>query len=372
MRVLLKKLIGCCILSLVLICSGCTQKEPTSLPPYGYAIHFKEGKLGLEYYLSQINLDTLKIVQEIKVPEAYQNLSLMPDGRLLLAKLRDEISLGRDLMMYDPYKNKVSKFAKSSYPCPMNAFPWEDKIIIMEGGNYSGPLTFEMFSQTGKSLKIFLVNSNAFLNESAFSINESNLLCFPSVFMRGKEKFETPYSYHANLKDNKSIISEKIGSIKLESLYDVILSCFLIKEERHLYILGTKEDNQTTNYLISVFDISTSKLLKKLSLSEPAGEMFLFKNNIYLNEGDAINIISPKNLTSIKKVKIPSIFRMGCSGGNKILISSSKGIYKTDLKTGSETLIDSIGKLLILDTTTNTIVKEFKGNYGPVSTRWLW
>jgi hypothetical protein len=354
---------------LVLFCtlSGCNKASSSiDSSQLAYAVHFvHEPKF--HYMISQINLQTNEIIKEIKINKVYQNLTLLENGSLLMSNMKDDMFLGNEIDRFDPTKNRVSKFSKTNYSCPMSIIPWKDKLIAMTGGNYSGPLSFEIFNQDGTLDSSIFVHKSAMLSPNSIHLDTSRnqLLIFPSEFDFSIANSEEPYFYIIDLIKKRALKQH----IDIDLLFKPLNSISFDDKLKKLYVSAGRTDNAKEESFITVLDYPSFKEIKKIKIPKTSRHTIYLaeEQKLYAQLAPGLAVIDTKTDTLINVFNDFHIERLSYVGDSKLLFSTNHAIIGKIPGTNTLTILETIDRLFIYDTKSDTVIKEFEGHYGPIS-----
>jgi len=337
---------------------------------YAYVMQEKETSLGWRKFLTQIDLKTLQITNEIKVDKPYSYLTLLNNGDVLLTYSRDATSLKQIVDKYVLKKNKVTSFIKTKGYYPSAVIPYKKQHFVLLGAHSSGTLSFDVFDKKGK------YKSNLLLGKEAMCVYGS------IVFLEDKETLwlfledyepkldSIPKLVSINLKTKKiEIITTNLVS-ELSSIVSVVLN----KKEKKVYISSSVKgrekigDKTDVNYDVYVYKYPELILKNKIPTGKQPDYLVFYpeQKKLYVSHGLSMSVIDTQTEKVIKTFPFHAK-RIEKVADDKLMIWHYEHIFGKDPNTGAETTLRVDDKIIVLDVVNDKVLKEFVGHFGPIS-----
>ncbi len=354
--------------------------SPALPEDFAYVLRFQPPKPDC---LVRFDVNKDMILKEIELPgdKDFNNFVVDEKGGCFISNYRGVELYGRDIYYYDPEKNKIEKFIDLGDKFGPHQLFLTDKELIAEiEGNdktkgKSGVIFIDRKSKT--------ITGSVFLREDDPHYSQANIT---DIFFDGSKYLflATYYLFKENdLKeftrteftgdiyvvdiDKKQIVK----TINIDSQYKMIWGVCNVGDKVYVSAgeFGNIEDSHcelpTTNYLL-VYSLSSGELRRVVNVDP---RPFILKydrsvDKIFVTHRDdrmphdTVEVVDPKTDDVVDRINIPSRLMFSVVAPGKIYVSVGKNFLQEHYASP---------KLLVLDTKTDKIIKEFKGIYTGIS-----
>lgn len=372
------------LIALILAISGCgpgglpRQGSPTEPNYYTYSIQYGIGDDNKpnnkpKGILTKIDIRNDEIVDEVDIDAGYNDLSIEPDGNVIITMHRPGVKYGQTVSRYYPKQGKIKFLFNTKAKGITKTFVAKNKLFI----------TMYLFNpqNNGSGIEIYDIGTLKHERDIYFGDGER---VYTTIFMgRNKEKLyaasysienrETEYIGKVFVVDTTKGKIEK--TINLNNLCGGVSSITLGADNK-LYLAATfkvpgpkKDLQQELNNQLFVFSTKDFKLLEKMPIGVVADSLVYVKalNRLYVSHsswGDEappwIEVIDCTTDKVIGKIKgVWGIRIMSYVGNYKmyVTVNGRRSSFGTGAQPG----------ILVIDLKTNQIIKKIPGNYAPIS-----
>lgn len=358
-------------ISLIVFCgflfSGCKNNESRWINPEDITYAIKYDQKESTYFLSKINLDTLKIEDEIKLKQVYQFISPDFQGGAFLTQTRSSQVPKNAVYYLENQSRKIQKISNLPSYLPSVIVKGTDEIFVLTGGPSSDDTKLEVLDSNMDHLKTILLQpfshlssyAMIFLDEHVMKKNFTNKVSKHESLLYCTESFNnTPTStnelFLLDLKLKKKILIKN----KFLPSYGSISGLALNTAQKKLYVsplvfLTENNSENEVNKDVLVLSFPKMEIINKIETTDQTHYLIYIEEDkkLYVNHFNGISVIDTVTEKVINKFPF-WVNRYSYAGNSKLLAS-----IKT--KSGEK-------KLIIINTQTDKIIKEFQGEYGPI------
>jgi hypothetical protein len=338
---------------------------------YAYVMQEKETSLGWRKFLTQIDLKTLEIKNEIKVNKPYSYLTLLKNGDVLLTYSHDATSLKQIVDKYSVKKNKVTSFIKTKDYYPSVVIPYKSQKFVLMTAHSSADLRFEVFNRKGEYKDTIQIAKEAMCiyGSIMFSDDKKTLWLFLDDFS-DKTYDSIPRLVSLNL-DTK--VTTNITTNFLNELSSIDAVAFN-QSDKKIYVsssskkLNSDEEKTKINHDVYVYSYPDLKLLNQIPTGKQPDYLVFYpeQKKLYVSHGLSMSVIDTQTEKVIKTFPFHAK-RIEKVADDKLMIWHYEHIFGKDPNTGAETTLRVDDKIIVLDVVNDKVLKEFVGHFGPIS-----
>jgi len=365
------------ILLLILIGSY----SPAFAGEYAYVLRFNPGE---PEYIVQFDTDKNEIVSKIEVPphKAFNNMIVDENGGCYISDYFYFSDYGREIYYYDPVDKKISKYIDtgSAFGPHYMALTKDYLIVQVEARDETRGHGGVIFIDRKKKEivgRVFLRENepyfrtvnvlNMFYSDSKYVFLTSDYLIEPDIAKIDMWNCSFNGDIYVVDIDKKELAK----TIEIPRDYRYIFGGCNVGDK--IYITAatkgsrTYDTDWTSNRELLVFSIESGKLIKKIPISPHPFYVTYDKsvNKIYVLHRDdkrpqnTIEIIDTLTDKVIGSLEVESQLMFSVVAPGKMYITQGPSFMHDNKST--------LPKLLVLDTKTDKIIKEFEGNYQGIS-----
>ena len=362
------KILGVMLCIVVIGVMGCKENHDNSKrnkKNVAYALRrgMNEGKRVT--YLSHINLEDIDIEREVEVPHEYSYVFLKDSGNVVMVFSRNSSRLFNVIDEYNPEKDQLKKYIRTKDNYPSTILTHNDRHFVLIGGHHSGPLKLEVYKKNKKFIKSLELSKKAMSIYGSIIAHKKELYIFINEFVN-PEKDDDPYL----IKVNTETLAVEKKDYHFSDYFRAIDGVALHKSEKKIYIapLAVQNFKKGENKSLFVFSFPEFDYLNKIDLGKQPDDVIYIPetDKLYINHGLSISVVECQTEKVIKVLPYHA-YRVEDVGGGKVMLSHSEHVFDTDEVTGTMTTLYVDQKLVVIDTKTDTVLKEFVGEYGPIS-----
>ena len=361
-----------CCLAIVVSTVMWSEQTVNQRDPFSYAIHTTNNGT---FSISKINIISNTIEREIPIAFPIQYMTVDKDGTLYLTATRQIGIPKHEVYVVKPNSSRIKKLASLPHPYPSSVIPYGDFLYVVTGAPSSDETHIEKLTKKGRFLISILVNNASMMSDDSLQIlsptqandflpiyASSNVLLYVGENFKFQE--DVVRKNELGILNTSRQSTEKVSSNFLPqyssfSAINFIESCNKILAFPLGKPLDESKSLTTPNRDLLFLTLKTLTIAKKITLPVSISNVRYAPDSkkIFISSGESLLIFDPEKEVILKTLRFNSIIRYEYIGYNKLLLSVLD--------------IDQKNKLVILDTTTNKIIREFPGNYGPISKRFF-
>jgi hypothetical protein len=367
------------LLSLIVVCF-ILRGSPALPEDFAYALRFQTHKPDC---LVRFDVDKDIILKEITLPndKDFNNFVVDEKGGCFLSNYRGVDSYGRDICYYDPATDKIEKFIDLGDKFGPHQLFLTDKELIaeIEGNDKTREKSGVIFIDR-KSKKI---TGSVFLKEDDPHYVQANI---NDIFFDGSKYLFLVSFYMFRSKDVNEFLNTRdagdiyvvdvekkqiVKIIQVDRQYRLVYGVCNIGDK--IYVTAGEFGNTRDEYgllpptnEVLVYSLATGELLKKIKVdTRPFNLIYdrsvrkLFVTHRDDNTpNDTVEVIDPKTDDIIDRINIPSRLMFSVVAPGKMYVTVGKNFLQEHYASP---------RLLVLDTKTDKIIKEFEGVYTGIS-----
>ena len=347
---------------------------------FAYALRFQHSKPDC---LVRFDVDKNIILKEIELPDDnnFNNFVVDEKGGCFISNYRGIERYGRDIYCYDPEKDKIEKFIDLGDKFGPHQLFLTDKELIAE---------IEGNDQTHKKGGVIFIDretkkitGSLFLKEDEPDYVQADIT--DTFFDGGKYLLLTSF-YILRSKDVNEFLNTRdagdiyvidvekrqiVKIIQVDRQYKLLNGVCNVGDKIYVTAgeFGNTRDEQgllpPTDEVL-VYSLATGELLKKIKVDtrpfnliydRSVSKLFVTHRDDSIHN-DTVEVIDPKTDDIIDRINIPSRLMFSVVAPGKMYVSVGKNFLQDHYASP---------KLLVLDTKTDKIIKEFKGVYTGIS-----
>lgn len=367
------------VFSIIVVCF-ILRGSPALPEDFAYVLRFQPPKPDC---LVKFDVDKDIILKDIELPndKDFNNFVVDEKGGCFLSNYRGVERYGRDIYYYDPEKDEIEKFIDLGDKFGPNQLFLTGKELIaeIEGNDNTHNKSGVIFIDRGSKK----ITGSIFLKEDDPNYVQANIT--DAYFDGGKYLFLTSFYIFLSKDVNEFLSTRDAGDIyvidvekkkivkiiQIDRQYRLINGVCNVGDK--IYVTAgefgnTRDDHgllPPTNEIL-VYSLATGELLKKIKVDprpfnliydRSVGKLYVTHRDD-LPAHDTVEVIDPKTDDIIDKINIPSRLMFSVVAPGKMYVSVGKNFLQEHYATP---------KLLVLDTKTDKIIKEFNGVYTGIS-----
>lgn len=311
----------------------------------------------------RVNSKTLEVISKIPAKHTYHGISIDADGNALLNySMNYPISEEKDVDIIRYGSNRIEKFITTQSYGPSKVIPLNCEYAVVTGGHRLSNLNLEFYNQTGQFIVnthlddfAFLIDSIAIYNNSLLIITDASRFSTQNISTFTEQKYAFVSSVDPKTKKQNFVAD-------FSKYFCAISGIAIDSDKAILYVASRTMPNKKNihqsdeiNTYIYVFNLNNNQLIKKIQSDQQPFQLTLVESQkkLYVSHQTGISLIDTNKMEKINTLEFSTKWMFSVAG-NKLVLSHNDYDRQDH-------------RLIVLDTRTDKVIKEYPGEFGPVS-----